>query len=162
MRERRTIEIDIPAGVEDGMRLRVSGEGDTPPGASGAKTQRGDLYVSIKVSPDQRFNRAGSDVLYTATIPFTTALLGGEVTVPTLDGDVKVRVGTGTNSGDKITLPGRGMRKLGSRRGFGDLRVEYKVSLPKFLNSNQRTILEILADEMGDKTAKRVMNVQDL
>ena len=142
------------------MRLRVSGEGDTPPAGTGAKTQRGDLYVSIKVAPDTRFNRSGSDVLYTATIPFTTALLGGEVTVPTLDGDVKVRVGTGTNTGDKVTLSGKGMKKLGSRRGYGDLRVEYKVSLPKYLNANQRTILEVLADEMGDKTAKRVMDVK--
>ncbi|KAL1956127.1 hypothetical protein VTO42DRAFT_7646 [Malbranchea cinnamomea] len=159
VRERRTIDIDIPAGVEDGMRLRIAGEGDTPPADSGARTQRGDLYVSIKVAPDRRFNRSGSDILYTATIPFTTAILGGEVTVPTLEGDVKVKVATGTNTGDRITLPGKGLKKLGSRRGYGDLRVEYKVALPKSLTANQRTILEVLADEMGDATAKRIMNI---
>lgn len=167
VRDRKTVQVDIPGGVEDSMRLRVSGEGDAPPSgtsaAPGSRTQRGDLYVSIRVSPDQRFSRSGSDILYTASIPLTTALLGGDVTVPTLDGDVKVRVATGTGTGDRITLSGMGMQKLGSRtRGFnprGDLRVEFKINMPKYLTSNQRTILEVLADEMGDKTAKRVMDV---
>ena len=80
--------------------------------------------------------------------------------VPTLDGEVKVKVNTGTGTGDKVTLGGRGMKKLNGRRGTsGDLRVEFKVAMPKYLNTNQRTILEMLADEMGDKTAKRIMNV---
>lgn len=166
-RDRKTIQIDIPGGVEDGMRLRVSGEGDAPPtgtaAAPGSRTQRGDLYVSIRVSPDHRFSRSGSDILYTASIPLTTALLGGETTVPTLDGEVKVKVGTGTGTGDRITLSGMGMKKLGGRvRTFspnGDLKVEFKVAMPKYLSGNQRTILEVLADEMGDKTAKRVMDV---
>ncbi|KAL4933570.1 BRO1-like domain-containing protein [Aspergillus undulatus] len=167
VRDRKTVRVDIPGGVEDGMRLRISGEGDAPPtgtsAAPGARTQRGDLYVSIRVSPDERFSRAGSDILYTASIPLTTALLGGEVTVPTLDGQVKVKVATGTGTGDRITLSGMGMKKLSARaRGFsptGDLRVEFKVAMPKYLTSNQRTILEVLADEMGDKTAKRIMDI---
>lgn len=167
VRDRRTVHIEIPGGVEDGMRLRVAGEGDAPPtgtaAAPGARVQRGDLYVSIRVAPDHRFSRSGSDILYTASIPLTTALLGGEVTVPTLDNEVKVKVSTGTGTGDRITLSGMGMRKLGGRgRGSGasgDLRVEFKVQMPKYLTGNQRTILEVLADEMGDKTAKRIMNV---
>ncbi|EFE41125.1 hypothetical protein TRV_04141 [Trichophyton verrucosum HKI 0517] len=163
VRERRTVKIDIPGGVEDGMRLRVNGEGDAPMAEPGTRTQRGNLYVFIRVAADRRFNRSGSDVLYTAAIPLTTALLGGEVTVPTLDGEAKVRVGTGTGTGDKITLPGMGMRKLGGRRaGNGDLKVEFKVTMPRSLTPNQRTILEVLADEMGDKTAKRIMNVNDM
>ncbi|KAN0079103.1 hypothetical protein V8E54_005616 [Elaphomyces granulatus] len=166
VRDRKTVHIDIPGGVEDGMRLRVVGEGDAPPANAaagpGVRTQRGDLYVSIRVAPDHRFSRHGSDILYTASIPLTTALLGGEVTVPTLDGEVKVKVTTGTGTGDRVTLPGMGMRKLGGRRAFqasGDLRVEFKVHMPKYLTGNQRTILEVLADELGDKTAKRTMNV---
>lgn len=167
IRDRKTVQVDIPGGVEDGMRLRVVGEGDAPPSGTaapaGTRTKPGDLYVSIRVSPDYRFSRSGSDILYTASIPLTTAILGGEATVPTLDGQVKVRVATGTNTGDKITLSGMGMKKLGSRgRGFnpmGDLKVEFKVAMPKYLTSNQRTILEVLADEMGDKTAKRTMNI---
>lgn len=165
VRERKTIQVDIPGGVEDGMRLRVGGEGDAPPtgtnAAPGARTQRGDLYVSIRVAPDHRFSRSGSDILYTASIPLTTALLGGEVTIPTLDSEVKVKVATGTGTGDRITLTGMGMKKLGGRTRYsplGDLKVEFKVAMPKYLTANQRTILEVLAEEMGDKTAKRTMN----
>ncbi|KAI9678338.1 MAG: hypothetical protein M1817_006284 [Caeruleum heppii] len=164
VRERRTVNVDIPGGVEDGMRLRVSGEGDAPPtGAAAnpnARTTRGDLYVFIRVAADAKFSRSGSDVLYTATIPFTTAVLGGEVTIPTLDGEVKVKVATGTSTGNRITLSGMGMRKLGNRRGAsGDLKVEFKVQIPKYLNTNQRTIMEMMADELGDQTARRIMNV---
>jgi molecular chaperone DnaJ len=165
VRERKTLNIDIPGGIENGMRLRVDGEGDAPatgqiPGGDKARTGRGDLYVYVNVAKDPKFNRQGSDILYTATIPFTTALLGGEVQVPTLDGDVKVKVATGTGTGDKMTLGGMGMKKLNTRRGgYGDLKVEFRVAMPKSLTANQRTIAEMLAEEMGDKTAKRVMNV---
>ncbi|KAJ6090511.1 DnaJ [Penicillium sp. IBT 16267x] len=166
VRERKTLRVDIPAGVEDGMRMRVSGEGDMPPtgtaAAPGARTQRGDLYLTIRVAPDQRFTRNGSDILHTATIPLTTALLGGEVTIPTLEKEVKVKVATGTGTGDQITLSGMGMKKLGGGRSSrfsptGDLKVEFKVAMPKYLTGNQRTILEVLADEMNDKTARRTM-----
>lgn len=164
VRERKTVNVDIPAGVEDGMRLRVSGEGDAAPAGTAsnanARSTRGDLYVFIRVAPDAKFGRSGSDVLYTATIPLTTAVLGGEVTIPTLNSEVKLKVATGTGTGDKITLTGMGMPKLGGRRNAaGDLRVEFKVAMPKYLSANQRTILEMLADELGDKTAKRIMNV---
>ena len=165
VRERKTVKIDVPGGVEDGMRLRISGEGDAPPTGtavnSNARKTRGDLYVFIRVAADPKFSRSGADILYTAAIPLTTAVLGGEIKVPTLDGEVKLRVTTGTGSGDRVTLSGMGMPKLaGSRRNaLGDLLVEFKVLMPKYLSANQRTILEMLADEMEDKSAKRVMNV---
>ncbi|KAI9763458.1 MAG: hypothetical protein M1835_007806 [Candelina submexicana] len=163
-RESKSVPVDIPGGVEDGMRLRVSGEGDAPPTGLAANPNagsvRGDLYVFIRVAPHTKFSRSGSDVLYTASIPLTTAILGGEVDIPTLDGEVKVKVGTGTGTGDTITLGGMGMKRLGGRRAAqGDLRVEFKVAMPKYLNSNQRVIVEMLADEMGDNSAKRVMNL---
>ncbi|KAK0671144.1 putative mitochondrial DnaJ-like protein 1 precursor [Cercophora samala] len=163
-RERKTISVDIPGGIEDGMRLRVSGEGDAPAmgraSSPDARGTQGDLYVLVKVARDPKFTRQGSDILYTASIPLTTALLGGEVTIPTLDGDAKVRIGTGTNTGDKMTLAGKGMPKLGGRRGgMGDLKVEFRVAMPKYLSANQRTLVEMLADEMGDKSAKRIMNL---
>ncbi|KAB8301459.1 hypothetical protein EYC80_003323 [Monilinia laxa] len=164
VRERKSINVDIPGGIEDGMRLRLDREGDAPATGQAANpngpSQAGDLYVLIRVASDPKFSRSGSDILYTATIPFTTALLGGEVKIPTLDGDVNVKVATGTSTGDKITLGGKGMRKLEGRRGGnGDLKVEFKVTMPKYLSANQRTIVEMLADEMNDKTAKRIMNV---
>ena len=78
-------------------------------------------------------------------------------------GEVKVKVATGTGTGDKITMSGMGMKKLSSRRGNnGDLRVEFKVQMPKYLSVNQRTIVEMLADEMDDKSAKRIMNLNNL
>jgi len=166
VKERKTISIDIPGGVEDGMRLRVSGEGDAPltghamsPGS--VRGQKGDLYVLIRVATDPKFKRNGSDILHTATIPLTTAVLGGEIKVPTLDGDVMVKVPTGSGTGDRVTLSGMGMKILSSsarRTGKGDLKVEFRVQMPKYLSVNQRTILEMLADEMGDKSAKRVIN----
>jgi molecular chaperone DnaJ len=164
VRERKTINVDIPGGIEDGMRLRLDREGDAPVTGNsphvGATTFPGDLYVFVKVATDPKFSRSGSDVLYTATVPLTTAMLGGEVSVPTLDGEVKVKIATGTGTGDKITLSGMGMKKLqGRRTGSGDLKVEFKIAMPKYLSENQRTIVEMLADELNDKTAKRVMNV---
>ncbi|KAL9593300.1 MAG: hypothetical protein Q9219_007613 [cf. Caloplaca sp. 3 TL-2023] len=164
IRQRKIVNVDIPGGVEDGMRLRISEEGDAAPTGSTAnpnvRSSRGDLYVFIRVAPDSKFGRSGADVLYTASIPLTTAVLGGEVTIPTLNSEVKIKVNTGTATGDKVTLGGMGMPKLGSRRSAaGDLRVEFKVVMPKYLSANQRSILEMLADELGDKTAKRVMNI---
>ncbi|RYR80306.1 DnaJ 1 [Alternaria tenuissima] len=164
VKDRKTITIDIPGGVEDGMRLRVNGEGDAPltghaMSSGSVRGQKGDLYVLIRVANDSKFKRNGSDILHTATIPFTTAVLGGEIKVPTLDGEVKVKVPTGSGTGDRITLSGMGMKVLSGRRGGkGDLRVEFKVNMPKYLSVNQRTILEMLADEMGDKSAQRVIN----
>ncbi|PBP19618.1 BRO1-like domain-containing protein [Diplocarpon rosae] len=162
VRERKTITVDVPGGIDDGMRIRLDREGDAPATGTaanpGARSIRGDLYVLVRVATDPKYRRSGTDILYTATIPLTTGLLGGEVTIPTLDGDVKVKVATGTGTGDKITLGGKGMKKIG-KRGHGDLKVEFKILMPKYLSANQRAIVEMLADELGDKTAKRIMNV---
>ncbi|KAH0608572.1 uncharacterized protein H6S33_001706 [Morchella sextelata] len=158
-RETRSVHIDIPPGIEDGMRLRVSGEGHAPPASSpGARTIRGDLYIHVRVAPHKDFGRKGADVTYTATLPFTTAILGGKITIPTLDGEVDLKVNQGTNSGDKVTIPGAGMKKIGKSR-CGDLRIEYKINLPKKFTHTQRTLLELLADEFKDPHANRIMNV---
>lgn len=163
-RERKSMPVDIPGGIDDGMRLRLDREGDAPATGTAAnpdaRSMRGDLYVLVRVATDPKFSRAGADVLHTATIPLTTALLGGEWTVPTLDGDVRLKIATGTKTGDKVTLSKMGMKKIDKGRGgVGDLKVEFKVAMPKFLTANQRTIIEMLADEFDDKTAKRIMNV---
>ncbi len=165
VKERKTISVEIPGGIEDGMRLRVNGEGDAPltgrATSSGTiRGQRGDLYVLIRVANDSKFKRQGSDILHTATIPFTTAVLGGQIQVPTLEGMVKVKVPTGSGTGDRVTLSGMGMKILssGRRAGRGDLKVEFTVAMPKYLSVNQRTILEMLADEMNDQNAKRMIH----
>lgn len=167
VRERHQVEVEIPAGVEDGMRLRIHGEGDAPavaemlgPDSKMPKMARGDCFVHIRVQPHSAFTRKGADVYYTASIPLTTAILGGTVKIPTLDGEVEVKVPTGTGTGDRITMSGMGMRSIGSRNArTGDLRVEFKVGMPKSLTSSQRILVELLADEMRDRTARRVMNV---
>ncbi|KAK6353249.1 hypothetical protein TWF696_005226 [Orbilia brochopaga] len=167
VRDRKTVRVDIPAGVEDGMRLKVEAEGDAPviPGGAPSSTRlhRGDLYVHIKVQAHPSFSRSGADILYTATIPMTTAVLGGKIKIPTLKGDVELNIPSGTTTGDRITIAGKGMSKLTSRKGaYGDLKVEFKVALPKSLTASQRTLLEMLADDLGDHQARRIMNVSEL
>ncbi|KAK6502131.1 hypothetical protein TWF506_002731 [Arthrobotrys conoides] len=167
LRDRKSVRVDIPPGVDDGMRLKVDSEGDAPiiqgGSSSGAKLHRGDLLVHIRVQAHPNFSRSGADVLYTATIPMTTAVLGGKIKIPTLKGDVELNIPAGTTTGDRITIAGKGMSKLTSRKGaYGDLKVEFRVSLPKALTASQRTLLELLADELGDHQAKRIMNVSDL
>ena len=161
----KTISIDIPGGIEDGMKLRVDGEGHAPVQEENndpdVRIRRGDLYVVVRVAADRNFTRAGSDILYTAKIPLTTALLGGEIPVPTLDGQAKVKVATGTSTGDMVSLAGMGMKTLNSRRGKGDLRVEFRVQMPQYLTSNQRALVEMLADELGDKSARRIMGLNN-
>ncbi|KAK6496513.1 hypothetical protein TWF481_002528 [Arthrobotrys musiformis] len=167
LRDRKSVRVDIPPGVDDGMRLKVDSEGDAPiiqGGSSpGAKLHRGDLLVHIRVQAHPSFSRAGADVLYTATIPMTTAVLGGKIKIPTLKGDVELNIPAGTTTGDRITIAGKGMSKLTSRKGaYGDLKVEFRVSLPKSLTASQRTLLEMLADDIGDHQAKRIMNVSEM
>lgn len=162
-RQRFSMPVNIPAGIEDGMRLKFEGEGDAPPlgrhANPNAAPHRGDLYVSIRVARDAKFVRDGPNLLHVTTIPFTTALLGGQISVPTLDGYVSIKVATGTNTGDRQVLAGMGMKRLNKKSAWGDLQIEFKVNMPKSLNSKQRTLLEFLADEMGDKSARRLVNV---
>ncbi|RCI14051.1 hypothetical protein L249_8090 [Ophiocordyceps polyrhachis-furcata BCC 54312] len=163
IRDRVPVQVEIPAGIEDGMRLKFEGAGDAPAMGREANpnspSQRGDLYVCIRVARDSRFERDGADLRHRASIPFTTALLGGQVDIPTVDGTVKVKVATGTGTGDVQTLSGMGMKRLGKRSGWGDLKVVWRVNMPTSLTANQRTLMEMMADEMGDKSARRVMNV---
>lgn len=135
-REKKVVTVDIPAGVDDGMRIRIQGEGDAPvqtmPGSS-TKLARGDLYVFIRVLPHSQFRRNGTDIIYTAKIPVTTALLGGQIKVPTLDGDVELKVHTGTGTGKKVVMSGYGLNKVnkyGRPGSRGDLEIEFKVEMP--------------------------------
>lgn len=143
------IPIEIPAGVEDGDRLRLAGEGEA--GAAGGG--RGDLYVRFVVRPHERFVRAGDELVTWAEIPMTTAALGGEVQFESLDGEELLRVPSGTQSGATFRISGRGApRRLRGERG--DLLVRAHVLTPTDLDGEQEELLRRLAELRGEHTAE--------
>jgi molecular chaperone DnaJ len=127
VRTKKTVDIPIPAGVEDGMRLNLSGMGDAPLEGKG---RPGDLHVRIDVIPSKTFRRQGANIYHDRSIPFYTAILGGQVTVPTLDRDINVKVPAGTQPGDEMTLRGRGVSRV-NRSDRGDLFVRFNVTVPR-------------------------------
>ena len=135
--ERRRVEIEVPAGIADGQRIRVAGRGHA--GERGGPN--GDLYVVVQIRADERFLRDGSDLVTVIDVPAPLAALGTTVDVPTLDGPVPVEIKAGTQPGETLTLGGRGMPPL--RRGrTGDLRVVVNVTIPRRLSPEQREMLE--------------------
>jgi molecular chaperone DnaJ len=145
--EQRTLEIEIPAGIHDGQRIRLSGEGHA--GLLGGRA--GDVYVEVRVKPDERFVREGDDVYCTVELTLPQAALGATVTVPTLDGDVELTFEPGTQPGTVRPLRGRGFPVL---RGFGrgDLRVMVNVLVPRQLTDEQRRLLEQFERLSSDET----------
>ncbi|HEX2393023.1 MAG TPA: molecular chaperone DnaJ [Solirubrobacterales bacterium] len=131
--------IEVPAGIEDGQRLRVSGAGHA--GEPGAPA--GDLYVQVSVSEDERFRRDGTDLISVVSIPATEAMLGTTVSVPTLDGEQDVEVSPGTQPGHEEVLRGAGLPRLGGGRR-GNQRVILNVVVPANLSEEQREIAERL------------------
>jgi molecular chaperone DnaJ len=141
----RTLSVKIPAGVEDGTRIRLSGEGDS--GVRGGPP--GDLYLFLSVKPHSLFERDGPDLYCRATVPMTTAALGGEIEIPTLDtGRAKVAIPAGTQTGRRLRLKGKGMSSLRAR-DRGDLHVEIVVETPVNLSAKQRKLLEDFALSCG-------------
>ncbi len=137
----KQLEVKIPAGVETGSRLRVSGEGEA--GTQGGPS--GDLYVVIHVAEHDQFERQGSNLYEAVPITFAQAALGAEIMVNTLDEDEKVKVPMGTQTGTVFRLRGKGMPVLGGR-GRGDLFVSVTVITPTSLSREQRRLLEQLAE----------------
>ena len=135
--QERTLEVEIPAGIHDGQRIRLSGEGHA--GATGARA--GDVYVEVHVRPDERFVREGNDVYNTVDLTITQAALGATVTVPTLQGDEQMTFEPGTQPGEIVVLRGRGLPVL---QGFGrgNQRVLVNVTVPRRLTEEQRQLLE--------------------
>jgi molecular chaperone DnaJ len=136
-----TLTVRIPAGVEDGAQLRVTGRGQA--GTRGGRA--GDLYVSIRISEHLIFRRAGSDLGCEVSVPMTVAALGGEVEVPTLDETTTIDIEPGTQSGEVVRLKGRGMPRL-ERSGRGELVVLLKVETPTDLDAEQAELLRHLAE----------------
>jgi len=149
----QTITVKVPAGIDDGSRLRLVGEGEA--GISGGPA--GDLYVVISIRPHPLFrDRDGRDLYCQVPVPFVVATLGGEVEAPTLEGTVNVRVPEGTQSGKTVRLRGKGLPPLQPRadaaqleRMRGDVYVEFFVEVPTQLTPRQRELLEEFAAESG-------------
>ena len=135
--DERSLDVEIPAGIHDGQRIRLTGEGHA--GALGGRA--GDAYVLVRVRPDPRFVREGDDVFSTVDLTIAQAALGTEVTVPTLEGDVELAFEPGTQPGEVRVLRGRGMPVL-QGYGRGDHRVLVNVSVPRRLTDEQRRLLE--------------------
>lgn len=141
------VPVTVPGGVDNGDRLRVSGEGEA--GAAGGG--RGDLFVRFRVEPDDRFERAGDDLYTWAEIPLTTAALGGTVTITTFDGDEEIDVSSGMQSGSVVRLRGHGVPKR-SGRGRGQLVVRIHVVTPERLSKKEKELLRQLASMRDEKT----------
>ena len=135
--EERTLDVEIPPGIHDGQRIRLTGEGHV--GVLGGRS--GDVYVAVRVRPDPRFVRDGNDVISTVDLTVTQAALGARVTIPTLDGESELEFKPGTQPGEIRVLRGRGMPVL---QGFGrgDHRVLVNVAIPRHLSNEQRRLLE--------------------
>ena len=137
VRKTRTLSVKVPAGVDDGDRIRLSGEGEV--GRNGGPA--GDLYVEIRVKPHKIFEREGSNLSCEVPVSFATAALGGEVELPTLDGNVSLKVPAGTQSGKVFRLRGKGVTTVRDPRQ-GDLFAEVAVETPINLTTEQKEVLE--------------------
>jgi molecular chaperone DnaJ len=145
VRTPRRGRVQIPAGVVDGKRIRLAGEG-----AAGANGKRGDLYLLVRVKSHPNFERQGDDLYTDVTIPFTIAALGGEVSVKTLNGERTLQVPPGVQSGQKMRIAGQGIPALGGKKA-GDLYARIKVGVPKDLSPRERELIGEIAKIRGDK-----------
>lgn len=136
----RTIRVNIPAGAKTGTRVRLTGEGEA--GMGGGRP--GDLYLLIAVEPDTQFERDGDDLTVNVRVDLFTALLGGEIEVPTLGKTLKLKIPAGTSSGRNFRLTGKGMPILNRPDAHGDLFARILVSVPDQLTDEQRTLIEQL------------------
>lgn len=145
-KKNKTLDVKIPAGVEEGTRIRLSGEGKA--GTRGGPS--GDLYIFIDIEYHPIFQREGSTVFCEIPIPMTTAALGGEIEVPTIGGDkTTVKISRGTQSGKRYKITGKGMPVL-NRGTYGDMIIETNVETPVNLSKKQKELLRAFAEECGD------------
>jgi DnaJ-class molecular chaperone len=138
--ESRRVEVKVPAGIREGSRVRVAGEG----AAGRAGGPRGDLYLRVRVTPDARFERRGDDLLTTLVVPLSAAVLGGEAQVPTFEGPRGIKIPPGTPSGRTFRLKGMGLPRLEAGGGRGDLLATVGVAVPDALSPRERELFEEL------------------
>jgi molecular chaperone DnaJ len=147
--ERKRLAVDVPAGIAEGQRIRLSGRGHAGEGGG----PNGDLYVVVRVREDERFLRDGNDLVTVIDVPAPQAALGTVVEVPSLDGPIPVEIKPGTQPGEQITLGGRGIPPIGRGR-TGDLRVVVNVTVPRRLSPEQRDLLERFADTLTEQNLR--------
>lgn len=135
----RRLQVKIPAGAKTGTKVRVRGEGNRDYGG-----RTGDLYLKVNVTPDTRFERKGNDLYVDVPVDLYTAVLGGEVRVPTVGSSVTLKIPPGTQNGQKMRLRGKGMPKLKKPSEHGDLLAQINVQLPKKLSAEQKRLFEQL------------------
>ncbi len=135
----RSIDVKIPPGAKTGTRVRISGQG--PHRQDGYK---GDLYLRVRVRPDKRFERKNDDLYLRLPVDLFVAVMGGEVVVPTLDGNLSLSVPAGSQGGQTIRLKGKGMPNLRNPRKFGDLYVRLQLQIPTQLSDKERSLWEEL------------------
>jgi DnaJ-class molecular chaperone len=136
---KRRVEVRIPAGVREGSRVRVAGEG-----SQGSGGRRGDLFLRVHIAQDPRFERRGDDLETTVRVPLTIAVLGGEAQVPALDGPVGIKIPPETPPGRVFRLRGQGLPTQGAKGGRGDLLATLAIDLPHRLTARQRELFEQL------------------
>lgn len=145
VRKNKTLQVKIPAGIDDGMRIRSAGNGE--PGVNGGPP--GDLFVETHIKPHKIFQRDGDDLHCELTIPFTTAALGGDIQVPTLSGKAEITIPDGTQSGKTFRLRGKGIK--GVRAGYpGDLYCHVQVETPVKLTDEQKELLRQFERSLGE------------
>jgi molecular chaperone DnaJ len=147
-RKKRTIQVQVPAGIPHGANLNLRGQGD----AGDRGGEAGDLYVGIRVEPHAFFEREDNDILYTLDITFPQAALGVELDVPTLEGPHKVKIPAGTQSDELFRIKGQGVPHLGRQNRRGDELVTIRVATPEGLTDRQRDLLEELQRTFADDT----------
>jgi molecular chaperone DnaJ len=146
VRTRRNVSVNIPAGIEGGARIQMTGQGEVGPGGG----PPGDLYIEIIEQPDPVFVRNGETLHATLPLPMTAAALGTTLELPTLTGKTTITIKPGTQSGATLTLPGLGMPRLRGM-GQGDLVVHIEVQTPTHLDESQRDLLIKLAGMRGEE-----------
>jgi molecular chaperone DnaJ len=147
---RRTLRVDVPAGIADGQRVRLSGRGHA--GERGGPP--GDLYVLVRVASDERFLRDGDDLVTVLDVSAPVAALGATLQAPTLDGEVDLDLPAGTQPGEIFVVRGHGMPRLRRPGRRGDLRVVANVVVPRKLSRDQRRLVKELAESMTDENVR--------
>lgn len=150
-RVRRSVKIKVPPGVDTGTHLRMPGAGESSPNGG----QPGDLHIVIRVRPHEVFERDGTNVYVDVPLTYVQAALGDEIDVPTLDGQVKLRIPEGTQTGTSFRLRGKGITRLGSTVQRGDQHVRVHIMTPTNLSDKARDLLRDLAHELGETTQEQ-------